>query len=129
MSTDSERFWPSLRDRLKDQRPDGLPQDDHFLTAEQLREQVKRSLENLFNSTSLDSTVGMDAYPRMRRSVLNFGVPDLTGKTQDGNVDSEKPLKFEIIGEIYATPVPEQIFVSSTWDVDLAKAAIAVELG
>jgi hypothetical protein len=38
-------------------------------------------------------------------------------------------LKFEIIGEIYATPVPEQIFVSSTWDVDLAKAAIAVELG
>jgi hypothetical protein len=38
-------------------------------------------------------------------------------------------LKFEILGEIYATPVPEQIFLSSTWDVELNKASINVELG
>lgn len=166
MSADSERFWPSLRSRLRDRRPDGLAQDDHFLTAEQLRTHVKRDLENLFNATSLESTDPMDAWPRMRRSVLNFGVPDLTGKvasgidahglerrlrdvilafeprlrpdsvqvrvttaTQDGTVDPEKPLKFEILGEIYATPVPEQIFLSSTWDVELNKASIDVELG
>jgi type VI secretion system protein ImpF len=166
MSGESERFWPSLRDRLKDRRPDGLPLDDHFLTSDQLRAQVRSSLQNLFNATNLETSVPMEAWPRMRRSVMNFGVPDLTGKLAsgidagglerqlrdvilafeprlrpdsvrvrvtttraDGVVDPERPLSFEISGEIYATPVPEQIFVSSTWDVELNKASLAVELG
>ncbi|MGG7568186.1 type VI secretion system baseplate subunit TssE [Rhodovulum sp. DZ06] len=164
MPADSERFWPSLRDRLKDRRAGGLPIDDHFLTAEQLRAHVKRDLENLFNATSLDTTEPLDGWPRMRRSVLNFGAPDLTGRiaagidatglerrlrdvilafeprlrpdtvrvrvttvTDKGQVDPEKPLKFEIMGEIYATPVPEQIYLSSTWDVELNKAVVEVE--
>lgn len=161
---DSERFWPSLRDRLKDRRLGGLPIDDHFLTAEQLRASVKRDLETLFNATSLESTEDLDAFPRMRRSVLNYGAPDLMGRiasgidaralerrlreaiinyeprmrpdtvkvrvttvTVDGRADPEKPLKFEIFGEIYATPVPEQVFLSSTWDVELNKATVNVE--
>ncbi len=69
MAADSERFWPSLRDRLRDRREEGLPIDDHFLNAEQLRAHVKRDLENLFNATSLDTTEDLEGWPRMRRSV------------------------------------------------------------
>ena len=164
MAVDSERFWPSLRDRLKAQRPGGMPIDEHFLTAEQLRQHVKRDLENLFNATALETTEPLEGWPRMRRSVLNYGAPDLTGRiaagldavalekrlrqvilafeprmrpetvkvrvttlTNEGRVDPERPLKFEIMGEIYATPVPEQVFLSSTWDVELNKAVVEVE--
>lgn len=163
---DSERFWPSLRDRLKDRRTGMVPMDEHFLNAEQLRAHVKRDLENLFNATSLDTTEPLEGWPRMRRSVLNYGAPDITGRiaagvdapalekrlrevilayeprlrpstvrvrvttvTDKGKVDPEKPLKFEIMGEIYATPVPEQVFLSSTWDVELNQATIEVETG
>ncbi len=164
MAAETERFWPSLRDRLRSEGTDGLPLDDHFLTAEQLREHVKRDLENLFNVTNLETTEDLSGAPRVRRSILNYGIPDLTGRlssgvdagmlerrlrdiilayeprmksdtvavrirtlTENGQVDPERPIQFEISGEIFAAPVNERIFLRSTWDVELNTATVEVE--
>ena len=163
MPAEAERFWPSLRDRLRGRDAEGLPLDDHFATAEQLRAMVKRDLESLFNVTSLDSTEDLEGFPRIRRSVLNYGVPDLTGRlssgvsapqlerrlrdailafeprlkpdtvavrittvSDDGKVDPERPIRFDISGEVYANPVNERIHLRSVWDVELNVATVEV---
>lgn len=47
-----------------------------------LRANVRRELGWLLNTTNLESTVDLDAYPRVKTSVLNYGVADLAGKAQ-----------------------------------------------
>ena len=47
---------------------------------------VIRDLGWLLNTTALDVCVDLDAYPRVKRSVLNYGLPDLSGKSSS-NID------------------------------------------
>ena len=46
-----------------------------------LREYVCRDLASLLNCSSLDISVDLTAYPYVQRSVLNFGMPSLAGRT------------------------------------------------
>lgn len=46
-----------------------------------LRATVRRELAWLLNTTSLESSVDLDAFPQVRTSVLNYGVSDLAGKS------------------------------------------------
>lgn len=46
-----------------------------------LKATVRRELAWLFNTVNLDAVQNLDAYPEVKRSVLNYGVADLTGKT------------------------------------------------
>lgn len=82
MAGEADRFWPSLYDRLRTGEAEGI--DDYFVDGSRLRNVVKRDLETLLNATSLESTVDLEGYPRIRASVLNYGLPDLTGKIVAG---------------------------------------------
>ena len=82
MAVESDRFWPSLYDRLRSRDAEGI--DDYFVDGARLRNVVKRDLEVLLNATALESTTDLTGHPRVRRSVLNFGLPDLTGKIVSG---------------------------------------------
>ena len=46
-----------------------------------LRATIRRELAWLLNTTNLASTVDLTAYPQVETSVLNYGVPDLAGKS------------------------------------------------
>jgi type VI secretion system protein ImpF len=50
------------------------------ISMRRLRESVLRDLEWLFNTSSLEATDDLDAFPEMKRSVLNYGLPPLTGR-------------------------------------------------
>lgn len=46
-----------------------------------LRATVRRELAWLLNTTNLDAAVDLSAYPHVQSSVINYGVPDLAGKS------------------------------------------------
>jgi type VI secretion system protein ImpF len=84
--TPRERLQPSLLQRLTDDRP-GEPLVGNavpVLTLDQLKEDVRRELGALLNATALDSVVPLHEFPHAQRSVINFGIPDLSGKTASG---------------------------------------------
>lgn len=78
-----ERLQPSLLDRLTDDEPDRAVEsrDKRVLSPYKLRESVRRDLSWLFNTTNLASVVDLDKYPQVESSTVNFGLPDLTGRT------------------------------------------------
>ena len=47
-----------------------------------LRANVRRELAWLLNTTNLESTIDLSPYPRVKTSVLNYGVSDLAGQAQ-----------------------------------------------
>lgn len=50
-------------------------------TEKALRATVRRELAWLLNTTNLESVIDLEPYPQVRTSVLNYGVPDLAGKS------------------------------------------------
>lgn len=90
-----ERLQPSLLDRLIDDEPDKKKEsrEARTLSLQNLRQAVKRDLGWLFNTTCLGSVRDLSPYPHAVRSVLNFGIPDLTGKAVSGvDLDSIRKL-------------------------------------
>lgn len=81
--TPEERLQPSLLDRLKDDEPDKTVEsrEQRILSLTQLRRSVNRDLEWLLNSGCLETVQALGDYPHVRQSVLNYGIPDLTGTT------------------------------------------------
>jgi type VI secretion system protein ImpF len=81
--TPKERLQPSLLDRLTDDDPTNRqePPERRVLSANRLRESVRRDLTWLFNTTNMATLVDLSQYPEVERSTLNFGIPDLTGRT------------------------------------------------
>jgi type VI secretion system protein ImpF len=78
-----ERLQPSLLDRLTDEHPN-LEEDARskvMMTLTQLRASVLRDLRWLLNTTSLDVTQDLSAYPEVVSSTVNFGIPNLAGAT------------------------------------------------
>ena len=78
-----ERLQPSLLDRLTDDDPrsQNESRSQRVLGLQQLRESVFRDLAWLLNCGNLESAVDLDDYPLVAHSVLNYGVPELTGYT------------------------------------------------
>jgi type VI secretion system protein ImpF len=81
--TPKERLQPSLLDRLTDDEPDTTQESRQrrVLSPNRLRESVRRDLSWLLNSVHLAAGTDLTAYPEVERSTLNYGVPDLSGKT------------------------------------------------
>jgi type VI secretion system protein ImpF len=82
--TPRERLQPSLLDRLTDDEPAAgvEPRERRLLSSSQLRECVRRDLAWLFNTTQPGSTVpGLEGDSPAAGSVVNFGIPDLAGRT------------------------------------------------
>ena len=83
-----ERLQPSLLDRLTDLKPTETKESSsrQSMSQTQFKEAVIRDLGWLLNSVAMDVCVDLRKYPEVRRSVLNFGLPDMSGHTSS-NVD------------------------------------------
>ena len=81
--TPKERLQPSLLDRLTDDEPEKRQEsrEKRVLSPTRLRESVRRDLSWLFNTVNLAATQDLEDYPEVERSTLNYGLPDLAGRT------------------------------------------------
>ena len=57
---------------------------DSISSKQDIQACVKRDLEWLLNANQYFPNEELEAFPEIARSVLNYGVPDLTGKTVSG---------------------------------------------
>ena len=78
-----DRLQPALLDRLTDDEPDKKleSREARVLSKSKMRQSVLRDLAWLFNVTRLDAVGDLARAPYVRRSVLNFGLPALSGNT------------------------------------------------
>jgi type VI secretion system protein ImpF len=81
--TPKERLQPSLLDRLTDDDPQRATEsrEARVLSPARLRECVRRDLAWLFNTTHLQALQNLEDFPLVAHSVLNYGIPDLAGRT------------------------------------------------
>jgi type VI secretion system protein ImpF len=81
--TQKDRLQPSLLDRLTDHDPERKQEsrDARVLSPSRLRDCVRRDLIWLLNTTHLKALQDLDEHPQVARSVLNYGMPDLAGRT------------------------------------------------
>jgi type VI secretion system protein ImpF len=78
----TERLQPALLDRLIDDAPDKKqePPESRVINKAKLRQAVLRDLAWLFNAVAPSET-NWELYPQAAHSVLNYGLPTLSGKT------------------------------------------------
>ena len=78
-----ERLQPSLLDRLTDNEPSTAVESRSMrvLSMNRLKRSVLRDLAWLLNSASMEMTESLDEFPQVRKSVINFGVRNLAGRT------------------------------------------------
>ncbi len=81
--TPQEQLQPALLDRLTDDEPDKKlePRQQRVISKRRMREAVLRDLAWLFNTTRLDPNMDPVKFPYARSSVVNYGLPALSGKT------------------------------------------------
>lgn len=91
------KLQPSLLDRLTDLRPDKEKESSsqQQLGQQEYKEAVIRDLAWLLNSAALESVIDLTDFPAVQRSVLNYGMPDISGHTASSIVtrEMEKALK------------------------------------
>lgn len=77
----TEKLQPSLLDRLTDESP--ATKDEarsrRVISLSRLRHLVRRDLSWLLNAGQMEAMVDLDPYPEVSTSVLNYGIPDLSG--------------------------------------------------
>jgi type VI secretion system protein ImpF len=76
-----DRLQPALLDRLTDESPSDSreAEDRRVMSKAQLRQAVLRDLAWLFNATQPHASWAQD-HPTLMGSVLNFGLPPLSGQ-------------------------------------------------
>lgn len=69
------------------------------ITESMLRREVGRDLDALLNTIALESSVDMTDLPDARKSIVNFGIPDVTHRTIDeaGLADIPEEIKAAIV--------------------------------
>lgn len=156
-----ERLLPCLLDRLTDASPRDKAEgrDERVQFLRQYREGVLRDLAWLLNTSAPLPSEGLDDFPEVAASVLNYGVRNLAGASSSGlgpsalerqireaverfeprilrgtleikaRVGSDRTeldsVGFEIRGEIWAQPVPENLYVRT--EIDLGTGHVAVK--
>lgn len=78
-----EALLPSLLDRLTDHHPEKHAESrrERVVNLSTYRRSVESHLEHLLNTVFYEVHRDLDAYPNVRCSVLNYGMPELTGST------------------------------------------------
>lgn len=155
-----ERLQPSLLDRLTDEHPQRQEESRHerVISMRRLREGVLRDLSWLMNTSNLSSVHDLTPFPLVAESVVNFGVPDLTGLTLS-SIDavelervirqavlrfeprllphtvrvrvvasdehmSHNALTFFVEAQLWAQPLPLQMFLKTEIDLELGTVAV-----
>jgi type VI secretion system protein ImpF len=147
-----ERLQPALLDRLTDEEPEKKVEgpDKRVLTKPQLKQAVLRDLVWLMNTTRLESGEDLSQTPKVRRSVLNFGLPALSGETASTldptdlersvrdailafeprilpaslRVDQHNVISIQIEGQLWAQPVPLELLLRTEVDLETGKVEI-----
>ena len=85
--TPRERLLPSLLDRLTDDEPRKQEEarEQRASSMVSLRKSVLRDLEWLMNTTNLEAVIDFDDHPELRSSVINYGMPGLSGNTMNNH--------------------------------------------
>ena len=78
----AERLQPSLLDRLSDQQPGELKEtrDSRVIDLNRLRDIIQRDLSWLLNTHNAEPHFDAERYPAVARSVLNYGLAEVTGE-------------------------------------------------
>lgn len=81
-----DRLQPALLDRLSDDNPESQVEgsEARVINRSRLRDMVLRDLSWLFNATAPSEGIDWSAAPHARKSVLNFGLPALSGLSTSG---------------------------------------------
>jgi type VI secretion system protein ImpF len=100
--TPQERLQPALLDRLVDDEPHNKtkePRERRVLNKQRLRQAVLRDLAWLFNATNLGADGDLASHREVARSVVNFGLPALSGQTASALdiVDLERLIRQAIL--------------------------------
>jgi len=84
---------PSLLDRLIDDEPDRTLEEVAMPAAviRSIRAGIRRDLENLLN-TRLYREFSLDSYPELKKSVVNYGLPDFS-TVQLGSLEEHQRLR------------------------------------
>jgi type VI secretion system protein ImpF len=53
------------------------------ITERELKVEVERDVDALMNHVSLDSTIDLEEFPHVQKSILNFGFPDVVHRSLD----------------------------------------------
>jgi type VI secretion system protein ImpF len=86
----------------------------------QLRAELMRDLDLLLNTTNLASSIDLADEPEIRRSIVNFGVPDIIRITIDENrIDSVSEAMSEAILAFETRLLPDSIKVSRDTSIDV----------
>jgi len=149
-----ERLQLSLLDRLSDDEPDQLSEsrDKRIISVSRLKQLVQRDLAWLLNTAASSTNMDFDEYPEVQKSVLNYGILDLSGVNAIAlnakNIERElvksirhyepriiprslkitvqlakeemtsHTLSFEISGDLWAQPLPLQLFLKTDVDIE-----------
>lgn len=162
--TTQERLQPSLLDRLTDDEPASRDEsrERRVISATRLRDCVARDLGWLLNCVQMEATQDLEACPEVKSSVLNFGIPDLTGVAVSRiNIDTlrqtirEAILRFEprlteaslrvivetsarmdraaltfrIESEMWAQPIPLNLYLKTEVDLETGRLNVTESLG
>ena len=154
-----ERLQPSLLDRLTDETPEESvePASKRVIDLVRLREITLRDLGWLLNTSNIESEHDLETYPNVARSVLNYGVPELSGsiatinraveirqairlaierfepriipETLEVDMRQEKVgsgaiIAFDIRGELWAEPVPIDLYLRTALDVTTGEVTV-----
>lgn len=84
--SEGDRLQPALLDRLTDEEPGQRVETSKkaVLSKAQLKRTVLRDLVWLLNTTAHHTSDQLNLYPEVRKSVVNFGIPVLSGKNFSG---------------------------------------------
>ncbi|MTI00412.1 type VI secretion system baseplate subunit TssE [Roseibium sp. RKSG952] len=155
----AERLQPSLLDRLTDDFPDDVTEagSHRVIDINRLREIIQRDLAWLLNTANIASDHDLAPYPNIARSVINYGIPGLTGAVHTANraaeirqaiheairnfeprilpealevsINHEKTssgsvIAFDISGELWAEPLPIEIYLRTALDVTTGQVTL-----
>jgi type VI secretion system protein ImpF len=163
--TTQERLQPSLLDRLADDEPakGEESREKRVISAARLRDCVARDISWLLNCVNLGIDEQLADYPDVARSVVNFGIPDLTGTALAGvdahvlqrqikeallafeprltpstlrvtiHTDTKrmdhKSLIFNIESEMWAQPIPLNLYLKTEVDLETGKFNVTESFG
>lgn len=154
-----ERIQPCLLDRLTDENPEAVKEsrNERVISVKRYREGVLRDLIWLLNAKAHTDRDGLDEFPEVARSVLNFGTRDLCGLISSsldlrimeqeiaeamrrleprinpgslavtavsGSQKFANGIAVEIRGDLWAYPVPEQLYIRTEIDLDTGKYTV-----
>ncbi len=150
--TPQERLQPALLDRLMDDNPDVQVESREMrvMSRNRMREAVLRDLAWLFNSTQLSGDFNWPAHPHVQRSVINFGLPTLSGETastldvidlesqvrimastlqvsalmDEMTMDHHNVISFRITCNLWAQPVPFELMLRTEVDLESGQVEI-----